>query len=127
MGKYFELNFALLLLNFYSFTYPTYRALLTYNLKLLLALHLGTIHKRRRQFFQIFDTPLPHVGSFLVLSVGIINILIENYSILRIGLVGVSEVFKNQSFKSQLFSSSISKKYHKLKSWLNFLAIIVFC
>ena len=30
----------------------------------------GTIHKRRRQFFRIFDTPLPHVGSFLVLSVG---------------------------------------------------------
>ena len=33
-------------------------------------IHLGTIHKRRRQFFRIFDTPLPHVGSFLVLSVG---------------------------------------------------------
>ena len=31
---------------------------------------LGTIHKRRRHFFRIFDTPLPHVGSFLVLSVG---------------------------------------------------------
>ena len=30
----------------------------------------GTIHKRRRQFFWIFDTPLSHVGSFLVLSVG---------------------------------------------------------
>ena len=30
---------------------------------------LGTIHKRRRQFFWIFDTPLPHVSSFLVLSV----------------------------------------------------------
>ena len=36
-----------------------------------------------------------------------------------------SEVFKNQSFKSQLFSSS-QKKYLKLKSWLNFNAIIVF-
>ena len=35
-----------------------------------------------------------------------INILKVNYSILRIGLVGASEVFKNQSFKSQLFSSS---------------------
>ena len=31
---------------------------------------LGTIHKRRRHFFQIFDTLLHHVGSFLVLSVG---------------------------------------------------------
>ena len=31
----------------------------------------GTIHKQRRQIFQIFDTPLPHVGRFLVvLSVG---------------------------------------------------------
>ena len=29
-----------------------------------------TIHKQRRQFFWIFDTPFPHVGSFLVLSVG---------------------------------------------------------
>ena len=35
-----------------------------------------------------------------------INILKGNFSILRIGLVGASEVFKNQSFKSQLFSSS---------------------
>ena len=35
-----------------------------------LEIQLGTIHKRRRQFFRIFDTPLPHVGSFLVLSVG---------------------------------------------------------
>jgi hypothetical protein len=25
---------------------------------------LGTIHKQRRQFFRIFDTPLPHVGNF---------------------------------------------------------------
>ena len=31
---------------------------------------LGTIHKRRRQFFQILTPPLPHVGSFLALSVG---------------------------------------------------------
>ena len=30
---------------------------------------LGTIHKQRRQFFRIFDTPLPHVGSFLVLPI----------------------------------------------------------
>ena len=30
---------------------------------------LGTIHKQRRQFFWIFDTPLPHIGSFLVPSV----------------------------------------------------------
>ena len=31
----------------------------------------GTIHKQRRQIFQIFDTPLLHVGRFLVvLSVG---------------------------------------------------------
>ena len=27
-------------------------------------LQLGTIHKRRRQFFWIFETPLPHVGNF---------------------------------------------------------------
>ena len=38
-----------------------------------------------------------------------INILKGNYSILRIGLVGASEVFKNQSFNSQLFSSSQEK------------------
>ena len=30
----------------------------------------GAVHKWRWQFFQIFDTPLPHVGSFLVLSIG---------------------------------------------------------
>ena len=30
----------------------------------------GTIHKRRRQIFWIFDIPLPHVGSSIVLSVG---------------------------------------------------------
>ena len=30
---------------------------------------MGVVHKRRRRFFQIFDTSLPHVGSFLVLSV----------------------------------------------------------
>ena len=32
----------------------------------------GTIHKRRRQFqlFWIFVTPLAHVGSFIVQSVG---------------------------------------------------------
>ena len=30
----------------------------------------GPSIKRCRLFFQIFDTPLPHVGSFLVLSVG---------------------------------------------------------
>ena len=29
----------------------------------------GAVHKRRRQFFWIFNTPFPHVGSFLVLSV----------------------------------------------------------
>ena len=29
-----------------------------------------TIHKRRRQFFRIFDTSLLHIGSFLVLSIG---------------------------------------------------------
>ena len=28
----------------------------------------GTIHKWRQQFFRILDTPLPHVGSFLVLK-----------------------------------------------------------
>ena len=55
-----------------------------------------------------------------------INILKGNYSILRIGLVGASEVFKNQSFKSQLFSSSQKEKYLKQKSWLNFNSIIVF-
>ena len=32
------------------------------------SLGLGTIHKQRRQIFCIFDTPLPHVDSFLVLS-----------------------------------------------------------
>ena len=37
-----------------------------------------------------------------------INILKGNYSILRIGLVGASEGFKNQSFRNQLFSSSHS-------------------
>ena len=31
---------------------------------------LGTIHKQRRQFSRIFDTPLLHVDSFLELSVG---------------------------------------------------------
>ena len=31
---------------------------------------LGTIYKQRRQFFRIFAPPLPHVGIFLVLSVG---------------------------------------------------------
>ena len=36
------------------------------------------------------------------------NILKVNYSILRIGLVGASEVFKNQSFTNQLFSFSHS-------------------
>ena len=36
-------------------------------------LSLGTIHKRRRQFFRTFDTPLRHVGSFLKLSVGIFD------------------------------------------------------
>ena len=55
-----------------------------------------------------------------------INILKGNYWMLRIGLMGASEVFKNQSFKNPLFSSSQKKKYLKLKSWLNFNAIIVF-
>ena len=39
--------------------------------------------------------------------------------------MGASEVFKNQGFKSQLFSSS-QKKYLKLKTWLDFNAIIGF-
>ena len=43
-----------------------------------------------------------------------------------IKLMGASEVLKNQSFKNPLFSSSQKKKYLKLKSWLNFNAIIVF-
>ena len=30
----------------------------------------GTIHKRRQHFFWIFDNPLPHVGTFSLLSVG---------------------------------------------------------
>ena len=30
----------------------------------------GIIHKQRQQFFWIFDTSLPHVGRFLVLSIG---------------------------------------------------------
>jgi hypothetical protein len=37
-----------------------------------------------------------------------INILEGIFCILRIGLMGASEVFKNQSFKNQLFSSSHS-------------------
>ena len=45
---------------------------------------------------------------------------------LRIGIVGASEAFKNQSFKSQLFLSSLKEKYLKLKSGLNLNAIIVF-
>ena len=31
---------------------------------------LYNIHKRRQLFFRIFDKPLPHVGSFLLLYVG---------------------------------------------------------
>ena len=54
-----------------------------------------------------------------------INILKGNYLILRIGLVGASEVFKNQSLKVNYFHL-LSKKYHILKSWLNFNALIVF-
>jgi hypothetical protein len=33
-----------------------------------MATYKGTIHKQCWQFFRIFDTPLPHVGSFLVQS-----------------------------------------------------------
>ena len=42
------------------------------NKKYLEASHfdLNWKHNRRRQFFRIFDTPLAHVGSFLVLSIG---------------------------------------------------------
>ena len=41
--------------------------------------------------------------------------------------MAASDIFKNQSVnKSQLFSSSQNKKHLKLKSWLNFNAIIVF-
>ena len=40
-----------------------------------------------------------------------INILKGNYCLLRIGLMGASEVFKNMSFKNQLFSSSHSPNY----------------
>ena len=47
-------------------------------------------------------------GGYKIRKITII-ILKGNYSILRIRLVGASEVFKNQSFKSQLFS------YLKLK------------
>ena len=36
-----------------------------------------------------------------------------------------SEVFKNQRFKSHLFSFSQYKKYPKLKTWVNFFAIII--
>ena len=36
-------------------------------------LFIGTIHKRRLKCFQIFDTPLSYVGSFLVLSIGNFN------------------------------------------------------
>ena len=31
---------------------------------------LGTIHKQRWQIFWIFDTPFPHVDSFLIQSIG---------------------------------------------------------
>ena len=55
-----------------------------------------------------------------------INILKGIFLILRIGLMGASEVFKNQSFKSRIFSTSQKKIYLKLKSWLNLDAIIVF-
>ena len=49
-------------------------------------LELGTIHKRCCQFFRIFDTPLPHDGSFLVLFVGNFDqfIKIQYYRILRL-------------------------------------------
>ena len=30
----------------------------------------GTIHNRRRQFFRVFDTPLPYVCIFSLLSIG---------------------------------------------------------
>ena len=36
-----------------------------------------------------------------------------------------SEVFKNQRFKSHSFSFSQYKKYPKLKTWVNFYAIII--
>ena len=35
------------------------------------------------------------------------------------------EVFKNQRFKSHLFPFSQYKKYPKLKTWVNFNAIII--
>ena len=48
----------------------SYREDIIYGRTLRTNSRLGTIHKRRRQFFRIFVTPLPHVGSFLVPSVG---------------------------------------------------------
>ena len=44
-----------------------------------------------------------------------INILKGNYCILRIGLMGALEVFKNQSFKNPLFSSSQIKKIPQIE------------
>ena len=36
-------------------------------------LNLGAVHKQRRQFFRISDTPLPYISSFLVLSLDIFD------------------------------------------------------
>ena len=51
------------------FTICTMEPFWLFKMSSIESLYLGTIHKRRRQFFRIFDTPLPHVGSFLVLSI----------------------------------------------------------
>ena len=55
-----------------------------------------------------------------------INILIGNYLILRIGLVGASEVFKNQSSKSPLFSSSQQKNTSNWNHGLILMLILFF-
>ena len=55
-----------------------------------------------------------------------INILKGNYWVLRIGLVGASEVFKNQSFKSQLFSSSQKKNTSNWNHSLILMLLLIF-
>ena len=39
-----------------------YRIIVQYEISAVIYLSLGAVHKRGRNFFAIFDTPLPHVG-----------------------------------------------------------------
>ena len=55
-----------------------------------------------------------------------INILKGNYWVLRIGLMGAKEVFKNQSFKSQLFSSSQKKNTSNWNHGLILMLLLFF-